>query len=81
MRSCEFALTLALLICHSDLEETTAATFDLPRRTRSGSRPQLQVLAMLGSLSAISFPSRIESAISIANLANLDLVSSTAPSM
>jgi hypothetical protein len=68
-----------LVDIHSDLGEAPAATFDLPRRTRCC--PQLQVLAMLGSLSAISFPSRVQSAISIANLANLDLVSSTAPSM
>ena len=37
---------------------------------------QVQVLATLGSLSGISYPSRIQAAISVAKLANLDLVRS-----
>lgn len=35
---------------------------------------QLQVLAMLGSLSGIAYPTRVETLISVARLANLDLV-------
>ena len=35
---------------------------------------QLQVLAMLGSLSGIAYPTRVASLISVARLANLDLV-------
>ena len=37
---------------------------------------QVQVLATLGSLSGISYPSRVQAAISVAKLANLDLVRS-----
>jgi hypothetical protein len=37
-------------------------------------RTQLQVLAMLGSMPGISYPSHVQSAINIAKLANLDLV-------
>ena len=40
---------------------------------------QVQVLAVLGSLSGIFYPSRVQVAISVAKLANLDLVRSTAP--
>jgi hypothetical protein len=39
---------------------------------------QVQVLAVLGSLSGISYPSRIQVLISVAKLANLDLVRSAA---
>ena len=39
---------------------------------------QLQVLAALGSLSGISYPSRVQVMISVAKLANLDLVRSAA---
>jgi hypothetical protein len=42
-------------------------------------RTQLQVLAMLGSMPGISYPSRVQSAINIAKLANLDLVRRVAP--
>ncbi len=38
------------------------------------SRMQLQVLAMLGSLSGIAYPTRVETLISVARLANFDLV-------
>ena len=37
---------------------------------------QVQVLATLGSLSGISYPSRVQAVISVAKLANLDLVRS-----
>ena len=40
------------------------------------SRMQVQVLATLGSLSGISYPSRVQAVISVAKLANLDLVRS-----
>ena len=43
------------------------------------SRMQLQILAVFASLSGISFPSRVQLMISIAQLANLDLVRSAAP--
>ncbi len=39
----------------------------------------MQILALLGSLSGISWPSKIQDALSISKLANLDLVLSTAP--
>jgi hypothetical protein len=40
---------------------------------------QLQVLATLGSLSGVVYPSRVQAAINLAKLANLDLVRSAAP--
>ncbi len=40
---------------------------------------QVQVLAALGSLSGISYPDRVQVLISVAKLANLDLVRSAAP--
>jgi hypothetical protein len=45
-------------------------------RYQTRSRLQLQVLATLGSLSGISYPSHVQEAISVAKLANLDLVRS-----
>ena len=45
-------------------------------RDRTRSRLQLQVLATLSSLSGISYPSHVQEAISVAKLANLDLVRS-----
>ena len=43
---------------------------------KARSRPQVQVLATLGSLSGISYPSRVQAVIGVAKLANLDLVRS-----
>ena len=40
---------------------------------------QVQVLAVLGNLAGISYPDRVHVLISVAKLANLDLVRSAAP--
>lgn len=54
----------------------TAPCADAPQVMYS--RTQVQILAMFGSLRGISWPSRIQQALSICKLANLDLVRGTA---
>jgi hypothetical protein len=56
----------------------TAVAYAEPRRIPR-SHLQVQVLAALGSLSGISYPDRVQELISVAKLANLDLVRSAAP--